>query len=89
MVSCPFYIMKELVRAGIFDYDTLWGEGIWTSAEKTEDVVPKVEVKPVEETKVEESESSDTDEKPIEYTFNKHKLMDFLLREGIISIKGE
>lgn len=68
VVACPFYIIRSLIEAGIFEYGSPY------------DV-------PVEEKDEKESEYS-CNSKPNEYIFNEKKFIDFLLREGIISIKN-
>ena len=82
VVAVAYYIIQSLIESGVFEHNSLCGS-IWASAEKTEELEPKVVVKLVEE-KI--SESSDKTES-VEYTFDPNKLIDFLLRENIITVK--
>ncbi len=83
VVACPYYIIKSLFEVGIFEHNPPYdvcinGKHYLTEEEAVEYFSAKEDF----------SEASDKD-KPVEYVFNQNKLIELLLREGIISVKGE
>lgn len=84
VVAVPYYIINSLVEAGIFEYEPPYDVYIngkhYLTDEQCQDYISAKEENI--------TESSDNT-KPIEYIFNQNKLIDLLLREGVISVKGE
>lgn len=83
VVAVPYYIIKSLIEAGIFEY------------KPTYDIKPcpkdgnyAVQMDIYESLLLQEEEKvSESSDKPIEYTFNPNKLIELLLRENVISVK--
>jgi DNA (cytosine-5)-methyltransferase 1 len=89
VVSVPYHIICSLIDAGIFEdgqpYDIcVNGKHFVTDQEMQEHIASKEEV--VEEKETESCESFDKSERN-EYIFNEKKLIDFLLREGIVEVR--
>ena len=88
VVAVPYYIIRSLIEAGVFEYEPPYevivnGKLFFSEKQAVEYFDNKGTKEEIVEEKTESSYNKQT-----EYIFDQNKLIDLLLREGIISIKN-